>query len=938
MSCYALETPQPGFGLHIAKIQKLTGQTGQLDQDQKIYKITIPRDDLKILMSGMPMSPDRGLSSWVTFKKTNNQTSVNGDLILLQDQINPVMSVALTNGLQVTGLHNPYLWDSPRVMFMHIIGEGDELQLASAIGQVLKKIKATSSGDGDFPLGNFGLPRTTLSTHKIDVILGQTGQFKDDVYKIEFSDGIKSTDTEASKVIALNTWAAFAGSDNEAVVNGTLVLHESELQKALVKLRNAQIYILAIYQPRVNDDRDLVLINFWGVGNTQTLAKALRAVFVIAQNNNPANITVEKILPAISAPNAETAMRMAPVQLSFYKNDNCGYVKAKELYTSIDTIQNRDVDYAKQLSVALRIALNLTQKIALEKMTKFVSFLPVASQMIQSTEKNAQVLPSARNLLLKLSVVSNNVPELVKLLALTPIITPVELDTAVVRDINEFAALYINASQSVDHTIFTAVTNVDTYTNELVVLAVSVSHVVAHAVSTAIMHVYANINKFAMLSADVPKSFANVASAAVAHVHADTKEFLVFSVNVSKVLVHATSFSLLKTTDFTHAYATGFITSLTQSFSLVRNAVTQLARSSASKTAILLMAMKKPVPSAVNLTAQKKAVDMAKRVENTFNNIVQVTPKIESLISSVKEAGICQPEKATVKVPLASGQSHNLIAKSLSATLPVSQHKVITAPTAKIVPASLPMPQHKVIRVATLSPLSSVIPVTHHKVKAVPVMQHNILKVAKLSSQSLPYPQSRKSHPVAKVKLIMKPLASLKQTKATQYRKQPNKVQIHAVAQHKNMKLAKLSSSSLLHAQSISNHNISKVKPVAKPATSCAHTKTVKHRGQLNKKLFVTLSTAYHKHTQYAPNRVAIYPVTHHISHQFVRKIAEKSHEIAYTMPHEKDWNTEKLAPGPPIRVAHQQVYREQEEFDEGPALVGAYPYDEEPAEGGFGA
>jgi len=1347
MSCYALETSNAGLGFNIAKIQKLTGQTGQLDQDQKIYKITVPRDDLKILMSGMQMTPDMGLSSWITFKKTNNQTLVNGDLILLQDQINPVMSVALTNGLQVTGLHSPYLWDSPRVIFMHITGEGDELQLASAIGQVLKKIKATSNGGGDFPLGNFDFLRTTLSAHKIDVILGQKGQFKDDVYKIEFSDGIKPTDTEASKVIALNTWAAFAGSDNEAVVNGTIVLHESELQKALVKLRSAQIYILAIYQHMVNDNRDLVLINFWGIGNTQTLAKALRSVFVIAQNNNPTNITVGEILPDISTVNAETEVGMTPVQLSLYKNDNCGYAKAKELYTSVDTIQNKDADYAKQLGETLRIALNLTQKIVSEKITNFVSFLPVTSQMIQSTEETAQALPSAKNLLLKLSVVSNNVPEFVKLLASTSIVTPVKsgektavsysakipsavlsiaqntaskssapsvttlsenllifksrvgvltyqpgisllthfaegtkalanaipviflnvgarfhtyttklttsyiesteshinsisssatfvytqidefltscanilkslahaTSTAVLRDISEFSALYINVSQSFDHATFTAVAYVDTHINEVVILSVnmpqsfahaistaiahvyatiaefsissaSVSQFFTHAVSAAVAHVYANINKFAVLSVNVSKSLAHAASVAVAHdinvlaalffnvsqsfdyatfaavarvnthinefailsvnmsksvanvacsagahvhtninklsvlfvsisqsvtnsisvvvahAHANINELAVLSVSVSKVLAHATSFVSSKAIDFAHFYVTGFIASFTQSFSVVKNTVTQLAQSSANKTFILLAAIKKPAPSAVNLTAQNKMnpllqplsmpanasaesilksgstlfsppvvlattyasaaknssydtlttafavveknaakemtqssskplaavaetknkipsmlkplakifsptllpppralpapdstvqvaqkseVDAAKLVKNKPVNIVQVTPKIGPFISSVKEAGISQSEKTAVKVPpvsaviikntvievakvpekivplsfplagskttevvkplkkiltadssVASDQSHDQITKSLSAALPVSQRKIITVSSGKIVPASLPMPQHKVIRVATLSPLSSVMPVTHHKVKAVSVMQHKTIKVTKLSPQSLPSPQSRKNHNVTKVKLIMKPLASLEQTKTTQYREQPNKVKITSAVQHKNMKLAKLSSRPLLHTQSIKNHNVSRIKYIVKPSASFAHTK---HREQLNKELSVTLHATHNKPARYAPSRVAIYPVAHNINHQPARKIVEKPREIAHAMPHEEDWSTEKLAPEPPIRVAQQHVYHGQEEFDDGPALVGAYPYDEEPASGGFG-
>lgn len=1169
MSCYALKTPNANLDLNIAKIQNLTGQTGQLDQDKKIYKITIPRDDLKILMSGMQMNSDMGLSSWIAFKKTDNQTSVNGDLILLQDQINPVMSVALTNGLEVTGLHNPYLWDSPRVMFMHIKGEGDELQLANAIGQVLKKIKATSNGGGDFPLGNLDFLRTTLDAHKIDVILGQKGQFKDDVYKIEFSDGVKATDTEVNKAMALNTWAAFAGSDSEAVVNGTIVLHESELQKALVKLRNAQIYVLAIYQNMINDNRDLVLINFWGIGNTQTLAKTLRSVFFIAQNNNPTNIIVGGIVPDISTINAETEIGMIPVQLSLYKNDNCGYAKAKELYTSIDTIQNINVDYAKQLGATLRIALNLTQKIVSEKMTKFVSFLPATSQMIQSTEKKTQVLPSAKNLLLKLSVVSNNIPEFIKLVASASVIASVESDeeiaisdsmqvpsavlyttqnttnkkldsfvtalseklpmlknnvgvlisqplisllthlangtkslanaipvilsnegvrfytyitklktsyiesakshinsisaslsaavkyiyaqmnefvtsyanifrslahtisTAVVRDISEFSALYVSVSQLFDYATFAAVANV--------------SKSVSNTISARVAHVHENINKFSVLSANISQSFAHVLSTMVGHVHTNINEFAMLSVSVSKSLSHATFFILSETASFTHSYVNGFIISFKQTFDLLKNTMIQLAQSSANQSVMLLAEMTKPAPNAVNsmaqnkmkpllqslpmpasadaesisqgrltlfsspvtlatidtpaaksissdplatapavvaknttkdmsqpsskllvaavetkskipsvlkpLTkilspvllsplalpppastvqvAQKKEVDAVKLVKNKLANISQVTPKAEPSTLPVKEARVSQPEKIAVKaqpvsvivvenkvievakvpekimplafplagskttevtkptkkilaasLPVAPVQSHDQITKSLSAVLPVTQHKIITASSRKTLPASLPMPQHKIIRVATLSTLSSVIPVTHHKVKALSVIQPKTMKVAKLSTQPLP------------------------------------------------------------HVQSIKNHNVPpRVKSIVKPSASFAHAKIIKHREQLNKELSVTLHTAHNKHARYVPSRVVIYPAAHDINRQPVEKITEKPREIAHTISHKEDWNTEQLAPEPqpPVRVAQQHAYREQAEFDDGPAVLGAYPYDEEPTSGGFG-
>ena len=66
------------------------------------------------------MNPAMGLTPYAAFMKAGSKTMVMGDTTLLEDQVNPVMSVALNNGLEVTALHNHFFWDSPKVMFMHI--------------------------------------------------------------------------------------------------------------------------------------------------------------------------------------------------------------------------------------------------------------------------------------------------------------------------------------------------------------------------------------------------------------------------------------------------------------------------------------------------------------------------------------------------------------------------------------------------------------------------------------------------------------------------------------------------------------------------------------------------------------------------------------------------------------------------------------------------
>jgi hypothetical protein len=129
--------------LDTAKIEQLTGAKGELNDKEGVFKVNVPRTDLAVTAAGVKMTPPMGLTSWAAFQPVETQTMVMGDMVLLEDQVNPVMSVALTNGLEVTALHNHFFWESPKVMFMHIGGMGSTEALAGAVAKVFTTIKET---------------------------------------------------------------------------------------------------------------------------------------------------------------------------------------------------------------------------------------------------------------------------------------------------------------------------------------------------------------------------------------------------------------------------------------------------------------------------------------------------------------------------------------------------------------------------------------------------------------------------------------------------------------------------------------------------------------------------------------------------------------------------------------------------------------------------
>jgi hypothetical protein len=187
------------------------------------------------------------------------------------------MSVALDNGLEVTALHNHFFWDSPKVMFMHIGGMGDETKLATAVGKVFAKIKETAGGKGDVPKVDIDPAKTSLDPAKIEAVLGTKGELASGVYKVTIGRTTKMGGHAVGKTMGVNTWAAFAGSDAQAIVDGDFAMLESELQGVLKALRGANIDVVAIHQHMTGEQPRVMFLHYWGIGRTVDLATGLKA-------------------------------------------------------------------------------------------------------------------------------------------------------------------------------------------------------------------------------------------------------------------------------------------------------------------------------------------------------------------------------------------------------------------------------------------------------------------------------------------------------------------------------------------------------------------------------------------------------------------------------------------------------------------------------------
>src|SRR6266498_3301667 len=223
--------------LNTARIDELTGLKGKMNEREGVYKVTFPRDDLKVVVDGWTMPPFMGLSTWAAFTKgARTEAMVMGDTILFEDEVNAAMSAALDNGLSVTALHNHFFFDQPKVYFMHIEGEGTADKLASAVKKVYDTTKAIRGPDPKpaesfSVVGQPSLPgKNSINAGPLNEIFGMQGESKDGMVKFTIGRPAKMHGVKIDKDMGVNTWAAFAGSDDNAIVDGDFAVTEDELQ------------------------------------------------------------------------------------------------------------------------------------------------------------------------------------------------------------------------------------------------------------------------------------------------------------------------------------------------------------------------------------------------------------------------------------------------------------------------------------------------------------------------------------------------------------------------------------------------------------------------------------------------------------------------------------------------------------------------------------
>ena len=263
----------------MSRVGDALGKTGS-EMPGGVYRVGLPRTDLKVTLDGVELKAGFALGSWLAFQKMGDDAMVMGDLVLTSEEVNPVMKKLEEGGIEITALHNHLLRNQPFTMYMHVLGRGDPVKLAATLHGALAMSKTPLPGAPAAVAQPSAPPQIDFDTAAVDKILGAKGKNNGGVYQFSIpraepiKDGGMEVPEAMGSAIAINFQPTGGG---KAAITGDFVLVAKEVNPVLKALRDNGIEVTAVHNHMLDDQPRLFFMHFWANDDAQQLANGLKA-------------------------------------------------------------------------------------------------------------------------------------------------------------------------------------------------------------------------------------------------------------------------------------------------------------------------------------------------------------------------------------------------------------------------------------------------------------------------------------------------------------------------------------------------------------------------------------------------------------------------------------------------------------------------------------
>lgn len=266
----------------MAAVDAALGKKGKYVETEAVYTVPIPRNDLKVSIKGEAVPISFGFGGWVSIKKTLNGRSavLMSDTVLLEEEVNPLISAAHANGLEISAIHNHFFYEEPRIFYMHLHGMGDPADIARRYAAAIKNTKLFPANQPPAGSPPERTAKEIFNLPALDKIVSHTGAVNGTTYKYTVGRDdltVMAMGAEITATIGLNSWAAFAGEPNAAHIAGDIAMLEPEVNAVIKALRRNNLEVVALHNHMLGDEPQIIFLHYYGRGAADTLAQGFRA-------------------------------------------------------------------------------------------------------------------------------------------------------------------------------------------------------------------------------------------------------------------------------------------------------------------------------------------------------------------------------------------------------------------------------------------------------------------------------------------------------------------------------------------------------------------------------------------------------------------------------------------------------------------------------------